>query len=36
MDQTLVDVVKVLPLAADNELVLATLWIDRPQPCFGM
>src|SRR4030095_11944577 len=29
MDQTLVDVVKVLPLAADNELVLATLWIDR-------
>jgi hypothetical protein len=29
MDQALVDVVKVLPLAADNELVLATLWIDR-------
>src|ERR671928_214717 len=29
MDQTQVDVVKVVPLAADNELVLATLWIDR-------
>jgi hypothetical protein len=29
MDQTQVDVVKVLPLAADSELVLATLWIDR-------
>jgi hypothetical protein len=29
MDQTLVDVVKILPLAAENDLVLATLWIDR-------
>jgi hypothetical protein len=29
MDETQVDVVKVLPLAADSELVLATLWIDR-------
>lgn len=29
MDQTLVDVVKVLPLTADSELVLATLWIDQ-------
>jgi hypothetical protein len=29
MDQAQVDVVKVLPLAADSELVLATLWIDR-------
>jgi hypothetical protein len=29
MDQTQVDVVKVLPLAADSELILATLWIDR-------
>jgi hypothetical protein len=29
MDQTLVDVVKILPLAAENELVLATLWIDQ-------
>ena len=29
MDQALVDVVKVLPLAAGSELVLATLWIDR-------
>ena len=29
MDQTQVDVVKILPLAADSELLLATLWIDR-------
>src|SRR5262245_19492952 len=29
MDQTQVDVVKLLPLAADSELVLATLWIDQ-------
>jgi hypothetical protein len=29
MDQTLVDVVKILPLTPENELVLATLWIDR-------
>jgi hypothetical protein len=29
IDQVLVDVVKIIPLAADNELVLATLWIDR-------
>jgi hypothetical protein len=29
MDQTPVDVVKILPLAAENELVLATLWIDQ-------
>ena len=29
VDQALVDVVKIVPLVADNELVLATLWIDR-------
>jgi hypothetical protein len=29
VDRALVDVVKIVPLAADNELVLATLWIDR-------
>lgn len=29
MDQATVDVVKIVPLAADNDLVLATLWIDR-------
>jgi hypothetical protein len=29
MDQTQVEVVKILPLAADSELLLATLWIDR-------
>ena len=29
MDQTQVEVLKILPLAADSELLLATLWIDR-------
>jgi hypothetical protein len=29
IDQVRVDVVKIIPLATDNELVLATLWIDR-------
>jgi hypothetical protein len=29
VDRGLVDVVKIVPLKADNDLVLATLWIDR-------
>jgi len=29
IDQVLVDVVKIIPLATAHELVLATLWIDR-------
>jgi hypothetical protein len=31
MDQVLVDVIKIVPLAADNDLVLATLWIERQE-----